>query len=231
MSDQKPIDFTVKDLAERLALCTGDTPTFHARQVRHWAANGIMDAIGPWTFRGEGKTAARVYTPRHLAACIILHHYASQRADIDFLKSVCNVMRNDQFDHDDERIYTKGDGVTFRTVSWAGDGLATAIRFAREIAKTEGGRTTDWLIYLSLSLDRDGALKGGAFSTGEKSHGLIDSISPERRTLNVSLLLPCMFRDADGELNELATAKFVHSGHAYESDGTYSEEDTRYETD
>ena len=231
MSDRKPIDFTVKDLAERLALCTGDTPSFHARQLRHWAANGVMDAIGPWTYRGEGVTAARVYTPRHLAGCIILHHYASQRADIDFLKSVCNVMRNDQFSRDDARIYLHEDGYTYRTVGWAGDGLATAMRFAREIAKTEGGRTTDWLIYLSLSLDRDGSLKGGAFATEPRSHGLIDSIYPERRTLNVSLLLPCMFRDADGQPNELVTAEFVQGGYAFASDGTHSEEDTRYETD
>lgn len=200
-------EFTVKDMADRLALCTGDTPAFHARQIRHWAATGVLEELMPTRVQGYGKTAARVFNTRHLAGCLILHFYAGQRGDVEFLSTVAGLMRNSTLDHGDPRILDENNPEKSAVTT---DGLGLAMHFARKIAR--GEKASDWTIYLQISLTRDGTLRAGSLTNSPSTSSTLNYNWVEERTLNVSALLPCMFRGEDGKPNELATGRMLHNG-------------------
>jgi len=208
-------EFTVKDIAERLALCTGEPPAFHARQLRHWAASGVLDALYPSHTRGDGKTAPRVFNTRHLAGCLLLHFYAVQRSDVEFLAKVASLMRNRSIAVADTRVWTPNGG-GFSPV--ASDGLSIAMHFARKIAEGENPR--EWMIFFRIHLTDDGEVKGGTFLTEDglarERSGALNFYWIEERTVNVSALLPCMFRDGEGKTNDLAAAGYLHNGIAYD---------------
>lgn len=201
-------EFTIKDLADRLAMCTGDTPAFHARQLRHWAATGVLDELMPTDVRGTGKTAARVFNTRHLAGCVLLHFYAGQRSDVEFLSSVATLMRNATLDRSDPRILDekKSEKTPITT-----DGLGLAMHFARKIAR--GEKAKDWEIFFHISLTRNGDAEAGSFTTKKAPKTSALGLHwVEHRTLNASALLPCIFCDENGNPNELATGRMLHNG-------------------
>jgi hypothetical protein len=204
----RPFEFTVAELAERLALCTGDAPAFHARQIRHWAASGVMDAIGATMMRGDGRTAARVFSTTHLFGARILHHFAAQRGDVEFLTAVALLFQNVKRPDGDPRFW-KSD---YEPV--ASTGLATAIHFARQIAL--GGDPNEWLIYYTLHLTSDGTCQGGTFSVEPFTRSAFSYHWVEQRIVNVSAMLPCLFRTRDGQLADIASAEFLHNGAAYD---------------
>lgn len=204
------LGLTVGEMAERLALCTGETSAFHGRQLRHWAQAGVLDALGPWHTRGQGVTAARVFTTRHLGGALLLHHFANQRADIEFLGTVARLMRNDSVAHDDARVWEDLGGAISKRAT---DGLAIALQFAQKIAR--GEKPKDWQIFLSLHLTRDGEAGAGSFTTNVHASPF-SALWVEQRILDASALLPCIFRDADHQLNQLGRADLSQSGEAFE---------------
>jgi hypothetical protein len=196
-------DLTVNDIAKRLAMCTGESSAVHARQIRHWSKplddgerepQSVMDAVYRTHISLDSPTAPRLYNVRHLAAAALFHGLAASRLDVEGLRTVAHLLRNNRTPHDDARAWQSFQG-GFSAL--ANDGLSLAMMFAKRIA--DGERPDDWRIYLELMLTRDGEIERGCVTTAPKgAQGGWEWRTPELRVINLSAFLPCLFRDEFG---------------------------------
>ncbi|MBA4610754.1 hypothetical protein H1W37_03765 [Stappia taiwanensis] len=84
---------TVKDMAYRLAVATGQSETLHARQVRHWAQHGLF-GFEDLERSGDSRTASYFYNDRHLAAARLYALFTAMGWNIDQLGKVSRLIKN-----------------------------------------------------------------------------------------------------------------------------------------
>jgi hypothetical protein len=84
---------TVKDMAYRLAVATGQSETLHARQVRHWAQHDLF-GFEDLERSGDSRTASYFYNDRHLAAARLYALFTAMGWNIDQLREVSRKIKN-----------------------------------------------------------------------------------------------------------------------------------------
>lgn len=86
-----PRQMTVGGMASRLAAVTGQSESFHARQLRGLIRQG---ALVPAAYGGEGQTAAALFDDAGLARAMVLHVLASLNLDFGMVAKAAPFTRN-----------------------------------------------------------------------------------------------------------------------------------------
>lgn len=174
---------TVASLAERLARASGQSPAFHARQIRHWAQHGIFwDAFLP---ADAGPTTSREFEEKHIGRALLLSVLSAQDFDVDHLKTIAGSIMTILDAEDRARLYPIG------TSYPASDtGLIAAIEATK---RGESG----WFLEIYRAKDGKIGVGAGGFTTKPDISPILASLFPLVTVLNVSAFLPFMFEDAE----------------------------------
>lgn len=175
-----PKKLTVAGLAGCLSRASGEPISFHARQIRHWAQNGIFwDAT---VSENAGPTAPREFEEWHLGRALLLSVLSAQGHNVDELAAAARVMSHLSAE-DKARLYPLGTAYPGSDL-----GLLTAIEATR---RGEVG----W--FFELYCKKDGEVGGGTFTTKPDISPIIASAYPVVTVLYVSAILPFMFGAAE----------------------------------
>jgi hypothetical protein len=176
-------DFTVKDVAARIARCTELSEAFHARQLRHWAAQGVLAAAAPIRTQGTGPTAAIILSSEHLVAARIFVALAACGCDADQLKNIAYCMN--EISLSDQEQYAERDA----------DGLTEVLPAITYIARDFAAGKIGW--FFTFYRDEKGEIWGGSFATAPAINSLLKAAGPIVTTLTLAAIMPPMFDEAE----------------------------------